>query len=301
MIGIQQIIKQKMKKIVCIIFVLLNVLATFSKERTTLQMYRKHAKSGNPYYMRSYAEHLLYEKTAKDTIEANKWLNKALEKEFKNLEWCKKNLNKRRQKSFSTWRDVAFVEGTIGHIYYMLGDMSNAMKYLLKAGNGEDLNAQRDLVEIYTKEKKWDQVVYWLTKQEAWFLLGIIYYDEKCGMQNYNFAYHYFKAAESVEISIGLSAALSRAYLGIMLYKGLYNGKADYEIAFAYLKEGCADKDCPAEAMRVLSACYRYGLGTNIDLKMSEHWLNEAANRGDDKAIEILMREWLDKRVELME
>ena len=42
--------------------------------------------------------------------------------------------------------------------------------------------------------------------------------------------------------------------------------------------------------MRLLSACYRYGLGTVIDELKEKYWLEEAIKHKDDKAILITGR-----------
>ena len=92
---------------------------------------------------------------------------------------------------------------------------------------------------------------------------------------------YYMKAIEKGNIK-----ALGR--IGDMYYYGRYVEK-DFNKAFKYLKEAAEAKSYPsAHAMRLLSACYRYGLGTKIDVEKEKYWLEEAAKHKDDKAMVIM-------------
>ena len=83
----------------------------------------------------------------------------------------------------------------------------------------------------------------------------------------------------------------SKTYLGMMYYYGQGVVK-DTNIAFKMLSEAVGDKSVlSAKAMRVLSACYRYGLGTQKDAEKEKYWMEEAAKYNDKKAISILERE----------
>ena len=81
--------------------------------------------------------------------------------------------------------------------------------------------------------------------------------------------------------------SFGKALLGEMYYKGDYVSR-DYNKAFELFQEATTDKNSPsAHAMRMLSACYRYGLGTKIDAEKEKYWLEEAAKHKDDKAMMI--------------
>ena len=83
----------------------------------------------------------------------------------------------------------------------------------------------------------------------------------------------------------------AKAYLGEMFYNGDYVMK-DFDKAYIILKEASESLDRPSpHAMRLLSACYRYGLGTTIDNEKAEYWLKEAANHKDEKAMAIMSEE----------
>ena len=76
--------------------------------------------------------------------------------------------------------------------------------------------------------------------------------------------------------------------LGEMYYKGQYV-KQDFNEAFRLLKEAAEYKDVPSgNAMRLLSACYRYGLGTEKDAQKEAYWMEEAAKFKDEKAVGIV-------------
>jgi TPR repeat protein len=73
-----------------------------------------------------------------------------------------------------------------------------------------------------------------------------------------------------------------------MYYNGWYVTK-DYNKAFALLKEAAEAKNNPsARAMRLLAACYRYGLGTSVDAEKDKYWLEKAAEKKDEKAMAVM-------------
>ncbi len=78
--------------------------------------------------------------------------------------------------------------------------------------------------------------------------------------------------------------AIAQYYCGEQLYK-----QKDYNEAFKYLTDAATNPINPIpQAMRMLSACYRYGLGTKIDRKEEADWLERAKNYNDEKALKIL-------------
>ena len=104
--------------------------------------------------------------------------------------------------------------------------------------------------------------------------------------QDYKKAFDYYTKAYQIGDSEAFGSV--SGHLGEMYYNGWYVEK-DFDKAFKYLKEGAESKDNPsARAMRLLSACYRYGLGTTKDETKEKYWLEEAAKHKDKKAINIL-------------
>ena len=66
---------------------------------------------------------------------------------------------------------------------------------------------------------------------------------------------------------------LAKGYLAEMYYKGHYVTK-DYSKAFKFAKESSNKENSRSgTSCRILSACYRYGLGTAVDEDEAELWL----------------------------
>lgn len=108
--------------------------------------------------------------------------------------------------------------------------------------------------------------------------LGEIYFQEK----------KYSKAFDMFSKAIEKNNNTSVGNLGEMYYYG-YHVEKNYQLAFELLNQSATDVDNPnANAMRLLSACYRYGLGTEKNEVLEQKWISEAAQHRDKKAIEIL-------------
>lgn len=80
---------------------------------------------------------------------------------------------------------------------------------------------------------------------------------------------------------------ISASGLGKAYYKG-YGTSIDYNNAFKFLSIA-ADLD-DTEAMRLLSACYRYGRGVQKSAVKEKEWLEKAVKKGDDRAVELANR-----------
>ena len=114
--------------------------------------------------------------------------------------------------------------------------------------------------------------------------LGWYYYIGETVEQDYKKAFEWFvKAADK-----GNNYAVGN--LGMMYYYGQYVEK-DPNKAFELLNKACDSDDPPKDALRVLSACYRYGVGTAIDSKKAEELLKKSAELGDEQAIKLLENE----------
>ena len=109
--------------------------------------------------------------------------------------------------------------------------------------------------------------------------LGILYYNGNGVQQDYKKAFELYTKA--VDMGINSKGGLSEMY-----YYGYYVTK-DYDKAFQLAKESAEDKTTPSgKGMRILSACYRYGLGgVSIDNDKAEYWLKEAANHKNEIAM----------------
>ena len=47
-------------------------------------------------------------------------------------------------------------------------------------------------------------------------------------------------------------------------------------------------QDDAMKAMRILSACYKYGRGTKVDAVKGEYWMAEAAKNKEKNALELM-------------
>ena len=69
----------------------------------------------------------------------------------------------------------------------------------------------------------------------------------------------------------------------------LYYNEGKYEEAFKLLKDACEDKGwISPKAMRFLSACYRYGRGTEKDESQAQYWFEKAIEYKDKTALELM-------------
>ena len=111
--------------------------------------------------------------------------------------------------------------------------------------------------------------------------IGWYYYIGEGLQQDYKKAYEWFEKAA------GNGSNYAVGNLGMMYYYGQYVEK-DPNKAFELLKKACDSEDPPSDALRVLSACYRYGVGTAIDNEKAEALLKKSAELGDDQAKRML-------------
>ena len=115
---------------------------------------------------------------------------------------------------------------------------------------------------------------------DAQYHLGCFYYDgNKPGTQDYAEAVKWFTRAEK-NGNLGGAAMLGECY-----YRG--NGvKQDRDQAFEWLSRAVEDEEgyINPRAMRLLSACYRFGRGTDIDQQRANQLMEMAAEHGDTLA-----------------
>ncbi len=165
------------------------------------------------------------------------------------------------------------------------------MKWWRKAAEQGYAEAQHNLGVRYAKGEgvvqNHAEAVKWWRKAaeqgyaEAQHNLGVCYYNGDGVGQDYGQAYRYLTMPQDWK-----SSACS--YIGEMYYYGRYL-KKDYAKAFEYLKKAADEEQFRCgTAMRLLAACYRYGLGTAIDVAKEEYWMQEAVKHKDEKAMMIL-------------
>ena len=166
-------------------------------------------------------------------------------------------------------------------------DESKALKLYSPFAEKGNLSAQYQMALIYyngeTVSRNCQQALYWFGKvanryYDALTIMGEIYEKGECMPVNLAKAKDYYQQASDCGVP------LAECRLGSLLYN-----EKNYEEAFIYFTQAAEDKKEPvAEAMRKLAACYRYGLGTTIDLEKEKYWMDQAANHNDYKAIDVL-------------
>ena len=114
------------------------------------------------------------------------------------------------------------------------------------------------------------------------YYLGYFYHTGSFYSKDINKAIQYYEK----------SAERGFPYASSELAHLYYEGKEvprNYDSAFKYAKAAAEDKGfVVTKAMRLLSACYRAGLGTKRDDAKAKYWLEQAAKNKDTDAIEIL-------------
>lgn len=120
---------------------------------------------------------------------------------------------------------------------------------------------------------------------DAFLPLGIMYEKGRGISQDYERAYKLYEmiidyCANRDGKEYLNAGAMGR--IGVMLYNGNHVN-ADRDRAFGYLQCGILRYKDP-EAMRILSSCYRYGLGTKRNDNEADYWLKKAEECGDETA-----------------
>ncbi len=88
------------------------------------------------------------------------------------------------------------------------------------------------------------------------------------------------EAIEWYERAAEYNNAYAAQALGELYYKG-EDVEKDYDKAFVLLKQAAESGNGCGKAMRLLAACYRYGLGTSQDAQKEKYWTEQAAKNGE--------------------
>lgn len=225
--------------------------------------------------------------------EAIKWLDKSEENEYL---MCSNNIN--------VYEEYARTKYAIGVIYRdreTVQDFSKAKKYFEQAVNikRDKTSATCDLgllyergqgvQQDYKKAKEWYEKAIMKGSVVAKRLLGNLYLMGNGVEKDYQKAYELFNSA------LDEGDNESKAFIARMYYYGNYVEKSPSKAFGILLEMVNSDNLFSAEAMRLLSACYRYGYGTVIDNEKSEYWLQQAAIFNSYAAKNILDVEEVDK------
>jgi len=218
------------------------------------------AKQGDPYSMIQLGEYYItYKGVNNAKEECLQWLERISEGKYVRNE-------------DEEFRSVSDAEYILYYLYQgnegIAPNTSLSMSYLLKAVNhGDD------------------------STPEAWNELGECYLNGKGVGKNKQKAIEWFKKAAD------LNCGLAQGNLGIIYYN---EGK--YDEAFPLLRKAAGEKDDENDpfdiqfwpspkAMRILSACYKYGRGTKVDAVKGEYWMAEAAKNKEKNALELMRDE----------
>ena len=166
-------------------------------------------------------------------------------------------------------------------------DETKALQLYLPFAEKGNFSAQYQMALIYYNgemvPKNCQQALYWFGKvanryYDALTIMGEIYENGDCMPANLAKAKDYYQQAADCGVP------LAEYRIGNILYN-----EKNYDEAFTYFVQAAEDNKKPVpEAMRKLSACYRYGLGTSVDLEKEKYWMDQAAAHNDYKAIDIL-------------
>lgn len=280
--------------IICMcVFVTSNIIAQNS------ELERK-AQSGNVKAQHDLAVRYLY---AKEYDKAFFWEKKAAEKGDVNAQcnlglmynqgWgCIKNIE-----TSIYWYKRAIEGGSknalfnLGSLYVEMHKYEDAINCLQSLAEKGDVDAQSMLGSCYSQIGNYDLSLYWRQKAieggsvSARFNMGIAY------MKGYLGAIDYDKAINWFEEAAQKGHKLASHNLSVAHYEA---GKKAYEdnnwaVAFSHFTFSAESKDNPIpDAMRLLSACYKYERGTPVNETLAYYWMQEAAKHNNPQALELL-------------
>jgi len=166
-------------------------------------------------------------------------------------------------------------------------DDSQALKWFSRVADG-DGDASLLMGYIYYKQgelQNYDKAfeafmradAFAFNAKESEYFLGLCYLYGHGVNQNYQKAFDLFTSSSEK----GNTMALGK--LGEMYFQGKHVVENPSK-AFELLYQASTCDNPSADAMNMLSSCYRYGLGTKKDLSKADSWLTKAQETGSDEA-----------------
>lgn len=153
------------------------------------------------------------------------------------------------------------------------------------AEKGENARAMNVLGGLYyngrVTEKNLTEAFKWYREAADHDIVNSIYMVGKCYQNGEGVQQDLNEAVEWYERAVEKNSSYAAEALGEMYYKGEGVTK-DYDKAFTLLKMAAESGKGLGKAMRLLSACYRYGLGTAQDEAKDKYWLEKAAQYDDE-------------------
>ena len=180
----------------------------------------------------------------------------------------------------------------LGGLYIRVKKYQEAVLCLINLAKSGDILAQSNLGMAYLRLKNYEDALYWETKaanagdHSAENNLGIWYLNGLSGFPiDYDKAVYWNeRAAKAGKKTAKHNLRIAQFKRGEMLYKN-----SIFDEAFNLFLEAANNSDNPIPgAFRQLSACYRYGKGTNVDEQKAKYYWEEAVKYNDEVAMEIL-------------
>ena len=194
----------------------------------------------------------------------------------------------------------------LGSIYAEQGDYEKSYQYFLKVANLKEpysifrlglLNA------LYRKVSGTENSVSMIKKG-----LRLLHKADSMGNEHapyyIGFLYHNGLATDNGVTVVGINTDRAIEYYKRSAERGFpfatdnlahlyYEGKIvpkNGELAFKYAREAAENTRYGAvtNAMRLLAACYRYGIGTKTDSTKEKYWMEQAAKNKDVTAMEVM-------------
>ncbi len=183
---------------------------------------------------------------------------------------------------------------TLGQLYAskQMNRYEEGIKLLTALAEKDDYYAMNALGLAYNDLGQNDTAIEWFNKAaakgslSAKANLGALYLNGRNG-----FPIDYDKAALWNRHAAEAGSKIAKHNLPIAYYKlgEMLLLEKEFDDAVIYLMRAASNEDNPIpEAMRKLSACFRYGYGVEKDASKEDFYMKEAAKLNDAKAMEIL-------------
>lgn len=182
----------------------------------------------------------------------------------------------------------------LGLLYYNKDDLKSAAEQWRKAASKGSVEAQFYLGRLlYDSSKKNNdnseeatEAVEWLTRAAAQGFAKAYPYLGLCYLYGYGCTPDSKKAIDYWDKGAELDDIMSMYSLGLQYYYGEYIPK-DFDKAFSLLSRSCNDDEVikltKGDSLKILSSCYRYGLGTEENTAEADRLLRLYQKYKNDK------------------
>lgn len=179
----------------------------------------------------------------------------------------------------------------IASLYIKNHNYEIAIPYLKIISEKGDIDAQSMLGSSYSHIGDYDSSIFWRNKAveggsvSAIFNYGIAYMKGYLGDIDYEKAIYWFeRASERGHKLAPHNLSLAHYEAGKKAYE-----KNEWNTAFKHFLIAATSENNPiSDAMRLISACYRYGRGTDVNVNLASSWMQKAADNNNPQALELL-------------